>query len=273
LKGSNEYVVRVLVQADPRQLLAIADALNLTTTFGPDADGTWLHVTVQARSATEASAAALEAVEQAVGDQHPVIRAEGTDDRVQDRDVLVWVRATFEQLDRWETRLLTYLRARRTADESDLLDIWSAQTERHFALVAASHVITAVARTRGRLPMPPSEMVDMIVALRDIHEHWEQQQPMFDRRPIAEDRLVRAGKRFARSNPGVHPLWWLNWDEREGSMLVDALPTEDVRRYLRKVEQLVIANDPSLEHARWRTATRHAATPAREQQKAATEGL
>jgi hypothetical protein len=67
------------------------------------------------------------------------------DDRMVNRQRLLWTIATRRQLERWEPIVATATLGSFAGRQPDSADIWSAEIERHLALVAARNLFRALA--------------------------------------------------------------------------------------------------------------------------------
>ena len=162
---------------------------------------------------------------------------------------LRWAIATRRQLERWEPYVAAALRD----DGLEDADIWLAETEHHFALVAAAHLIQAVeklAPTRG-IAIDPTIRQELIEG-RDLHEHWYENVPVFNvvrfhrgkRLPSEPPRP--SGRDFAARNPGVSPYSWLRFRNKTGPMLLPHVSAPALHEFVDAVEADVLARDESL---------------------------
>jgi hypothetical protein len=175
------------------------------------------------------------------------------------RQRLQWVVATRQQLDRWEplVALFSYYVRRRSSGKplDDAEDaaygrtVWACDIERHFALVAAHHLVTAL-----RAPPPLGVHVDKALSDeledgRHLHEHWDEQMPRFVRWGRNRELLVepvKSGKRFAARNPKKGPYGSWSWNNKQGPLLLPNVPSAVVRELLDAVEAEVLASDPDM---------------------------
>lgn len=159
---------------------------------------------------------------------------------------LLWTVAARRQLELWEPLVARHLRdrlAKRTPNETD---IWLAQIEHHFALIAAGNLLQALA-----LPLATSVSVDQILRAelkegRDLHEHWPENMPVFNVTPRVAEPERYSGKRFAARNPDRSPYWWLRWSAKVGALLLPHVSASAVHELLDAVEVEVLASDPNL---------------------------
>jgi hypothetical protein len=66
------------------------------------------------------------------------------DEAAVNRERLLWALATRRQLERWEPHVAAAVRRSVEGRELDSADIWSAEIEHHFALVAARNLFRAL---------------------------------------------------------------------------------------------------------------------------------
>jgi hypothetical protein len=169
------------------------------------------------------------------------------DDRMINRQRLLWAIATRVELERWEPYVAAAVR-----DKPPLTgaEIWQAATEHHFTLVAAWHLIDAVdlAPTRT-IPIDPTLRAELIEG-RHLHEHWRENLPVFSNTPRVEEPRHRSGKDFAARNPerGRDPYRWLRWSSKTGPMLLPHVPASGVHEFVDAVEAEVLAQDDELKH-------------------------
>jgi len=123
------------------------------------------------------------------------------DDLMVNRQRLLWAVATRRQLERWEPLVAASVRAGYARHPFPDADIWSAEIEHHFTLIAARNLLRA-------LDLPPATSVPVDPTLRaeltegrDLHEHWVENLPVFNVTPRAAQPPRRSGKEFAARNP------------------------------------------------------------------------
>jgi hypothetical protein len=161
------------------------------------------------------------------------------------RQRLLWVIATRRQLERWEASLAIWVQ-RNLTQVVPLPDaeLWSAESERHLALVAAGNLLDALALD------PPSTvpidriMRDDLIDGRNVHEHWTEHMPIFSTKPLGELRL--SGKSFADRNPERDPFWALGWGNKTGAMLLPNVSAAALHEFLDAVEAEVLSSEPGL---------------------------
>lgn len=130
--------------------------------------------------------------------------------------------------------------------ELDAPEIWSAEVERHFALIAARNLIRAL-----DLDPPSSVELDCIVRSeliegRDLHEHWDDNMPVFNVTPRPSEPRRRSGKSFAQRNPRKGPYSWLGWHSDTGPELLPNVPSAQLHDALDAVQAEVLGTDASL---------------------------
>lgn len=165
------------------------------------------------------------------------------DDTMVNRQRLLWTIATRRQLERWEPFVASSVRAGR---ELDGVDVWAAEIEHHFALVAAHHLFQA-------LDLPPATSVPVdptlrgeLIEGRHLHEHWPDNMPVFMVTPRPTQAPRRSGRDFADRNPDHGPYWWLGWNAKTGARLLPNVPAPELHQLLDAVEAEVLMKDPTL---------------------------
>ena len=123
------------------------------------------------------------------------------DDVMINRQRLLFAIATRRQLDRWEPIVAAHVRRLMGDRQLDDPDIWAAEIEHHFLLIAARNLLRA-------LELPPSTNVTVdqtlraeLIEGRDLHEHWTENLPIFNVRPRPAQPPRRSGRDFAARNP------------------------------------------------------------------------
>jgi hypothetical protein len=162
------------------------------------------------------------------------------------RQRLLWTVATRRQLERWE-RIVADVVLESLADrQADGADVWSAEIERHFALVAARNLLRALELD------PPSKVAitptvrDELREGRDLHEHWPDNLPVFNVRPRVAQPPCPSGQAFAARNPDGSPYGRLEWGNKTGARLLPNVSASTLHRVLDEVEAEVLADDASL---------------------------
>jgi hypothetical protein len=167
------------------------------------------------------------------------------DDRMVNRQRLLWMIATRRQLERWEPIVAEGVRRAVAGRQLDDVDIWSAEIEHHFTLVAARHLIEALAfDPAASVPVDPT-VRDELVEGRNLHEHWRENLPVFNVTPRAQAPR-RSGRDFAARNPDRGPYWWLGFDHKSGALLLPHVGAPALHQLLDAVEAEVLSEDPSL---------------------------
>jgi hypothetical protein len=165
------------------------------------------------------------------------------DDRMLNRQRLLWTVATRRQLERWEPFVAANLRESFAGRQSAGADIWLAAIEHHFTLVAARNLLRAL-----ELPPPTSVPVDPtlraeLIEGRDLHEHWDENLPVFNVRPRVAQPPRRSGKDFAARNPDHGPYSWLGWNSKAGALLLPHVSAPALHRLLDGIEAEVLGRD------------------------------
>jgi hypothetical protein len=121
------------------------------------------------------------------------------------RQRLLWAIATRRQLERWEPIVAALVRDGFASRPLAGADVWSAEVERHFALVAARNLFRA-------LDLPPRTNVTVdstlrseLIEGRDLQEHWTENMPVFNVTPRPTQPKYPTGKAFADRNPRSDP--------------------------------------------------------------------
>lgn len=168
------------------------------------------------------------------------------DTRGINRQRLLWTVATRKQLERWEPFVADAVRLGLDGKQLGSAEIWSAEIEHHFALIAARNLIRAL-----EIPPPTSVEVDRtmrdeIVESRDLLEHWDENAPVFNVTPRVSEPPRKSGQTFAERNPRHTPYDWLRWSGTQGPQLSPNVPALSLHRLLDGVEDAVLGNDPGL---------------------------
>ena len=128
----------------------------------------------------------------------------------------------------------------------DSVDIWTAATEHHFALVAARNLFRA-------LDLPPAANIKVdptlrseLIEGRDLNEHWPENLPVFNVTPRQQEPKYRSGQTFAARNPKNGPYWWLGWSNKTGAQLLPTVSAPALHEFLDSVEADVLAQDSTL---------------------------
>jgi len=164
------------------------------------------------------------------------------DETMVNRQRLLWTIATRRQLERWEPYVAA---AVRDDGLSESRDIWSAEIEHHFTLVAARHLIQALELSPTSVSID-STVRDELIEGRDLHEHWLDNLPVFNVTPRPAQPPRQSGKNFAARNPKSGPYDWLRWSNKTGAQLLPHVSAPALHELLDAVEAEVLANDDSL---------------------------
>ena len=163
------------------------------------------------------------------------------------RQRLLWTVATRRQLERWEPYVAADVRLSIKGGKLDPADIWSAEIEHHFALIAARNLIRALELDPATRVSIDSILRGELIEGRDLHEHWPENMPVFNVKPRAEQPSHRSGRDFAKRNPDRGPYWWLSWSNKIGAQLLPNVSAPALHQLLDAVEAEVLADDPALE--------------------------
>jgi hypothetical protein len=170
------------------------------------------------------------------------------DKRTLNRQRLFWALATREQLARWEPLVASSLlqQLQENSDGLDDTEIWLAQMEHHFVLVAARNLVQALELApASRVVINPTMRAELIEG-RDLLEHWSENMPIFNVTPRPAQPRYRSGKDFAARNPRHRPYWWLGWSNKTGARLMPHVHAPALHDLLDAVEKEVLADDESL---------------------------
>jgi hypothetical protein len=170
------------------------------------------------------------------------------DERMVNRQRLIWTIATRRQLERWEPYVAAAVRADFACPRGEISgsDIWAAATEHHFALIAGRHLLTALElEPPSAVTLDPTIRAELIEG-RDLHEHWRDNMELFNTRPRAKQPKYHSGKDFAARNPSTGPYWWLVWTNTTGAELLPHVSAPTVHALLDAIEAEVLASDPNL---------------------------
>jgi hypothetical protein len=162
------------------------------------------------------------------------------------RQRLLWTIATRRQLERWEpvkaAIVLDFLRGR----QPDGPDIWSAEIEKHLALVAAVNLLRAL-----DLSPPTAVSIEPILRAelkegRDLVEHWPDNMPVFNVSPRVQQPPRSSGKSFAARNPRRRPYGQIDYRPETGVWLLPNVSAQALHRLLDDVEAEVLSKNDSL---------------------------
>ena len=128
----------------------------------------------------------------------------------------------------------------------DDADIWTAEIEHHFVLVAARHLFYALDLAPPANPSVDPTLRAELIEGRDLHEHWIENMPVFNVTPRELEPRWRSGRNFAARNPDAGPYWWLSWSNKMGAMVLPNVSAPALRQLLDAVEADVLAENPAL---------------------------
>lgn len=163
------------------------------------------------------------------------------------RQLLVWAVAARRQLERWEPLVAANVRAGWGGGPGlPSADIWQAQIEHHFTVVAARNLLHAIdlANTYGITVTP--ELRQEVIEGRDLLEHWKENMAIFNTTPRPAEPKYTSGKRFAARHPRHSPYSWLSWTNKRGAILLPDVTARDLHELIDRVEAIVLGKDPEL---------------------------
>jgi hypothetical protein len=163
------------------------------------------------------------------------------------RQRLLWTIATRRQLERWEPYVAESLRLEFKGEHLNDTEIWLAEIEHHFALVAARNLMRALELEPAAQVSIDSTLRAELIEGRDLHEHWPENMPVFNVTPRVEEPSHRSGRNFAARNPDQGPYWWLSWSNRVGAQLLPNVSAPALHQVLDAVQAEVLADDPALD--------------------------
>ena len=162
------------------------------------------------------------------------------------RQRLLWTVATRRQLERWEPYVAAAVLRGMSRKRLEPADIWSAQIEHHFTLVAARNLLRALELEPPSRVSVDATMRAELIEGRDLHEHWVENLPIFNVSPRKAEPRYRSGQDFADRHPDRGPYSWLSWNGKTGAHLMPSVPATALHLLLDKVEAEVRADDPEL---------------------------
>ena len=160
------------------------------------------------------------------------------------RDVLLWCVGTRRQLDRWERLLAEVLHLDLNEQAKPDRLWWELQIERHFLLVAADNLRRALDRA-GPACSLDSSLAEDLRLLRNLHEHWDQQQDVFSD-PANPGPLKMSAVDFVRRHPGKSPYGFFNWSSKVGPQVGPGVLASALRTTLDHVESESVVHTPDL---------------------------
>lgn len=168
------------------------------------------------------------------------------DERLACSQIQTWAAATGMQLDRWEP-----LVAQAVLDGFDSTGrpaktlIWQARVEHHFCLVAASHLLVSLNMSQLRVSVP-QPLRDELKEVRDLHEHWKDNMPVFNITSRTNQPQYPSGRAYAARNPTGSPYWWLRWDNENGPKLTPNVSASKVRDLLDRAVAATVQKFPDM---------------------------
>lgn len=167
------------------------------------------------------------------------------DERMVNRQRLLWTIATRRQLERWEQLVASILNADLTGRSLDGATWWSAEIEHHLTLVAARNLLHALDLAPVTGVTVEQTLRDELEEGRNLLEHWLDYMPVFNVTPRpAQPSHYRSGRTFAARNPRGGPDW--GFTGKEGALVLPHVSAPELHRLLDAVEAEVLTNDESL---------------------------
>jgi hypothetical protein len=162
------------------------------------------------------------------------------------RQVMSWTVATRLQLDRWEPLVArsAWLNLYEKTQLPGAL-IWQAQFEHHFLLIACRNLVRALDLALTPVVVEPNLRADLIAG-RDLHEHWDENMPVFNVKPRKAEPPRRSGQGFAERNPGRGPYWWLGWSSSDGPRVLPNVPASILHDVLDAAQAWVDSERPEM---------------------------
>ena len=162
------------------------------------------------------------------------------------RQRLLWAVATRRQLERWEPYVAAAVLRGYERRQLDGADIWLAQIEHHFALIAARNLLRALDLEPATRVVIDSTLRDELIEGRDLHEHWVENLPVFNVRPRQVQPGYPSGRDFAKRHPDRGPYSSLRWSSKTGARLMPNVSAPALHQLLDEVEAEVLADDAAL---------------------------
>lgn len=111
-----------------------------------------------------------------------------------------------------------------------------------YFLVLASHQALAVAPTRvAELQLPESATADLLAALRNVYEHWDDwhvpnPQSVDDLRSWTRGKKNRSGRRLAETYPRAEPRSYASGTQHELEVIAGVLDVRELRAELQGLD-------------------------------------
>lgn len=161
------------------------------------------------------------------------------------REVAYWAVATQRQIMRWEPLVAKWIWQLTYKQPQEPGIYWQASAERHFALIAAHHLIDAIDFASFPVTVPAIAH-DELCENRDLLEHWADNMPVFNSHPRDVKPPRRSGQSFARRNERAGPYDGSAWDNTVGPKLTPNVPATTVRSLIDDVKAVVAVTYPNL---------------------------
>lgn len=114
----------------------------------------------------------------------------------------------------------------------------------HLALVAVHHATEAAKLDSSFPPALDDETSLLLKDLRDIHEHWIGNMPIF--LGGRGDPVYKSGKHYRAVQPAKTPFSPASWSSSDGPRLAPDVPATRVHKFLDAVEEYVLSKRPEL---------------------------
>lgn len=166
-----------------------------------------------------------------------------------DNEVFTWALATRLQMDRWEALLApevwTQMYQPETKSPARSMRIRQARIEHHFCLTAAGHLLKALKMRQSQITIDPVVAAELKEG-RDLHEHWDENVPIFNTTPRPSQPKFPSGKSYAARNPDESPYFWLRWDSEVGPKVMPHVPGAAVHDLVDRTLTAIVAKHPEM---------------------------
>lgn len=164
---------------------------------------------------------------------------------VRQEQVLLWAIAARRELHHWDRDVAAAASLRLYGKPEPRILTWTAEIDRHFALVALANLVRALRYADVDVAMENKDLPERLTDLRNVNEHWDDYMPTF-----SAGRKIRgpqtSGGQFAEKYPGASPYQAWSLDTDQGAMLGPDTPVPLVLTFLGQVETAVLAQRPDL---------------------------
>lgn len=170
-------------------------------------------------------------------------------------EVLLWADAARAQLDRWEPLVAERVRRGLYEEDPEPRSYWQAYQERHFCVNAARHMFRALELLGNPVAVDETLRAELKES-RDLHEHWDENMPVFNTMPRPREPRFASGRAFADRNPHRGPYYAAAWSNNGGAKITPNVTAVQLRDVLDAVEAYVLEQHPELQkHLRPRSET------------------